>query len=128
MNTKELDSVKKEVQQVESTRPTRYFSPLTDIVEHEDHLLLIMDLPGIRKDEIDIHVENNLLKVETSFSEQAYQDFKPVYTEYNIGPYTRSFRLSNKVDQEGIEAKLEHGVLQLKLKKVQEKSVQITIQ
>jgi HSP20 family protein len=45
---------------------------------------------------------------------------EPVYTEYNIGHYSRSFTLSKKIDQDGISAQLDDGVLTLTLPKAQE--------
>jgi HSP20 family protein len=45
---------------------------------------------------------------------------EPVYTEYNVGHYTRSFALSGKVDRERIAAQLEDGVLTLTLRKTTE--------
>jgi HSP20 family protein len=45
---------------------------------------------------------------------------EPVYTEYNEGHYTRSFTLSNKIEQERIEAQLEDGVLTLTMPKTKE--------
>ena len=45
---------------------------------------------------------------------------EPVYTEYNIGHYTRSFTLSNQIDRERISALLDDGVLTLTLPKAQE--------
>jgi HSP20 family molecular chaperone IbpA len=49
-----------------------------------------------------------------------YQGLHPLYTEYNIGHFSRSFRLSNKIDQEKIGAELKEGVLSLTLPKVEE--------
>jgi len=40
-----------------------------------------------------------------------YEGLGPIYTEYNVGNYTRSFQLSNKIDQERISADLQDGVI-----------------
>jgi HSP20 family molecular chaperone IbpA len=45
---------------------------------------------------------------------------EPLYTEYNVGHFARSFTLSNKIDQQQIGATLEDGVLTLTLKKAKE--------
>ena len=49
-----------------------------------------------------------------------YEGLEPLYTEYNIGHFARSFTLSNKIDQQQIGAQLDDGVLTLTLKKVKE--------
>ena len=49
-----------------------------------------------------------------------YQGLQPLYTEYNVGHFARSFTLSNKIDQQQISAELEDGVLTLTLKKTRE--------
>jgi len=111
---KELESNK------EQTTPLKRYIPATDIVENENELLVFMDMPGVEKSNITVKLEKNVLRIDGSIDMKAYSDLKPLYTEYNIGNYTRQFELSNSIDQSRIEAKMEDGVLSLVLPKVPE--------
>jgi HSP20 family molecular chaperone IbpA len=104
----------------EKTVPVRYFVPTTDIFETEDALTVVMEVPGVDRGAIDISVENDVLKVEAKIDPAKYDGMEPLYTEYNVGHFARSFTLSNKIDQQQIGAKLEDGVLTLSLKKAKE--------
>jgi HSP20 family protein len=104
----------------ETTVPVRYFVPTTDIFETEDALTVVMEVPGVNTDAVDISVENQVLKIEAKIDPSKYDGIEPLYTEYNVGHFARSFTLSNKIDQEQISAKLEDGVLTLTLKKAKE--------
>lgn len=104
----------------EETTAGRYFRPLTDIFETEDALMVVMEVPGVDRDNVDIRVENNELTVEARVGLQRYAQLRPVYTEYNVGHFLRSFRLSSVVDQSGIQATLEDGVLTIRLPKARE--------
>jgi HSP20 family protein len=108
------------VSQDEKTIPVRYFVPATDIFETEDALTVVMEVPGVKKEAVDINVENDVLKVEAKIDPANYEDMQPLYTEYNVGHFARSFTLSSKIDRQQIGAKLEDGVLTLTLKKAKE--------
>jgi HSP20 family protein len=104
----------------EKTAPGRYFVPYADIYETEDALTVVMEMPGVEKQALDVALENGVLKVDGRIDFSKYEAMEPVYTEYNIGHYTRSFTLSNKIDQEKISALLDDGVLTLTLPKAKE--------
>ena len=104
----------------ETTIPARVFVPTADIYETPDALTVVMEMPGVDKGNLDVRVEDDVLKVEGKLDFSKYQGLQPVYTEYNIGHYARSFSLSSKIDQSKIGAELKDGVLSLVLPKVQE--------
>src|SRR5215213_5448553 len=104
----------------ENTAPVRYFVPTTDIFETEDALTVVMEVPGVDRDALDINLESDVLKIEAKIDSSKYNGMEPLYTEYNVGHFVRSFTLSNKIDRQQISAKLEDGVLTLTLKKVKE--------
>ena len=104
----------------EGTIPVRVFVPTADIYETQDALKVILEVPGVEKGNVDVHVEDGVLHVEGRLDLTKYKGLQPLYTEYNIGHYSRSFRLSNKINQEKIGAELKEGVLSLTLPKVEE--------
>jgi HSP20 family molecular chaperone IbpA len=119
---KELESAqKKELSaKEEKTKPGKYYVPNTDIYEIDGALVVVMDMPGVEKNNIDIKVEKNVLSVEGQVDLSKYENLKPVYTEYNVGHFTRSFSISSEIDSAKISAKIENGVLTLNLPKAKE--------
>jgi HSP20 family protein len=104
----------------ETTIPARVFLPTSDIYETQDALTVILEMPGVEKSNVNVSVEDGLLHVDGRLDLSKYQGLQPLYTEYNIGHYSRSFQLSSKIDQSKIEAALKDGVLSLTLPKVEE--------
>jgi HSP20 family protein len=111
----------------ESTIPARTFVPTADIYEDRDSLKVILEMPGVEKGNVEVKVEDGVLFVEGRLDLAKYRGLQPLYTEYNIGNYSRSFRLSNAIDQDKIGAELKDGVLSLTLAKA-EKAKPRTIQ
>jgi HSP20 family molecular chaperone IbpA len=102
----------------EKTVPARYFVPYTDIYETEDALNVIMEVPGVEKKDININLENEVLRVEGRIDFGKYEGLEPVYSEYNVGHFMRGFTLSTgRIDRDGISAELDNGVLSLTIKK-----------
>jgi HSP20 family molecular chaperone IbpA len=112
---------KKELQtKGEKTVPARYFVPNTDIRETEDALEVVMEVPGVDRNDIDIKVEEDTLSIEARIDHSKYDGMEPLYTEYNVGHFARRFALSHLIDQQQIGATLNDGVLTVTLKKMQQ--------
>ncbi len=104
----------------EETVPARTFVPTADIFETESALTVVMEMPGVDKSNVDISIEDGVLIVQGRLDFSKYESMQPVYTEYNIGHYRRSFSLSNKINQDKIGADMKDGVLTLVLPKAEE--------
>ncbi len=116
----EVQEKKELVPKAEKTVPARYYVPTTDIYETAEALCVVMELPGVDRKDIEINVEEDVLKVEGRIDHSKYDGMEPLYTEYNVGHFTRSFALSHLIDQQQIGAALSDGVLTVTLKKVKQ--------
>ncbi len=110
---------KKELKE-ERTDAGRFFIPQTDIVENKESLVITMDLPGVKKEDVNVKLENNILEIDGRIDYQPYEKLNAVYAEYNIGNYARKFTVSHAVDTSNIDAALADGVLTLTLVKAPE--------
>lgn len=104
----------------ETTIPARIFVPNADIYEDDNTLNVILEMPGVDKSNVEVSVEDGVLRVGGRLDFSKYERLQPLYTEYNIGNYSRSFTLSNKIDQNKIAAEMKDGVLSLQMPKVEE--------
>ncbi len=118
--TKDLTvNEKQEVEQAaEKTKPGPVYTPPVDILENEGELVLLADLPGVGPEDLSIDLKENTLTLTGEIGGTEVKDGETVLVEYGVGKYYRQFSLSEKIDQERIDAKLEDGVLRLTLPKV----------
>jgi HSP20 family protein len=116
----DVQDLEKQEHKEERTVEGRFFIPQTDIIENKESLIVIMDLPGVKKEDLRVKLEDNILEVEGRISYSPYEKLNPVYTEYNIGNYVRKFTVSYAVDTRNIDAFLKDGVLSLTLMKAPE--------
>ena len=104
----------------EATVPARIYVPTTNIFETEGALMVVMEMPGVVKEHADIIVEDNVLSVTGRIDFSKYEKLQPIYTEYNIGHFRRSFSLApSSIDEHKITAEMEDGVLTLTLPKAE---------
>jgi HSP20 family protein len=119
MAEKTVPAQNKTLSNREETRSQeRYVTPPVDIYENGDDLVVMADLPGVAKENLDVRVENNLLTIRGKPSHLDAGD--PIYREYELVNFFRQFELNEKVDQSKISAELQHGILTLRLPKAQE--------
>ena len=112
---------KREVEKkTEGTIPARVFVPVTDIFETSEALTVVLEMPGVDRNSIEATVENDIVTIEGRIDFTKYQGMQPVYTEYNVGHYARSFQISNKIDQGKISAEMRDGVVTLVLPKAEQ--------
>lgn len=112
---------KREVEKKEETTiPARVFMPNADIYETPNDLKVVLEMPGIEKNNVEISVEDGVLHVQGRLDLSKYAGLQPLYTEYNVGHYARNFQLSSKIDQSKIAAEMNNGVLSLTLPKAEE--------
>ena len=111
---------KREVEKkTEGTTPGRAFVPVTDIFETPKALTVVLEMPGVDRNSIEASVEDDVVTIEGRIDFSKYEGMQPVYTEYNVGHYARSFQISNKVDQSKINAQMKDGVVTIVLPKAE---------
>jgi HSP20 family molecular chaperone IbpA len=102
---------------VERTRNRPIYAPRVDIVETEDALEILADMPGVTKEGVEVILEQRVLSIRGRPDISLPEELAPLYLEYQPGDYERSFTLSDAVDPAGIEARVKGGVLHLRLPK-----------
>lgn len=101
----------------ETRDESRTLTPPVDIFDVEDGLAVIVDMPGVGKDDLDVRVENDVLTL--SGKPKTALPQTPIYTEFQLANFYRQFQLSDRVDQDKIRAEAKNGVLTLHLPKAE---------
>lgn len=102
------------VQALEETRAgERYIKPAVNIIETEDGLTLVADIPGAEKNTLDINVEKGILTLSAPVSRS--MSGRSLYTEFEFPHYYRQFSIPETLDNEQAKAEFSNGVLTLKV-------------
>ncbi len=120
--SKALEAQKEELlpELSERTRDCRCFVPRADIYETEAEVVILMDMPGIEDEYIEISLEKNILTVNGYLFPVDPEGYSLARCEYQAGDFERSFRISNQIEQDQIKAQYQNGVLRLTLPKAEE--------
>ena len=95
-------------------------SPDTEVVETEDAIFVMMEMPGVRRDDLDIGLESNILTVRATKGTERMENARYHLSERRYGTFSRSFVLPRQVDAERIEAQYTDGVLRIVVPKTEQ--------
>jgi HSP20 family protein len=95
----------------------RAMTPRVDVSEDDTGITLLADLPGVAREQLQLHVEADTLHIEGSVDAAAPGNLEAVYAEVRLPRYRRSFTLSRELDASRIDAQLKDGVLRLRIPK-----------
>ncbi len=103
----------------EQTKPGPVYTPSVDIFETDTAITLLVDMPGVRIDDLNIDLRDDTLTLIGDVNPSQTSPGQRVYGEYDTGRYYRQFSLSEVIAQDKIDARLSDGVLRLTLPKVE---------
>lgn len=93
--------------------------PKVDAIDYTDKVVIEAEIPGLKKEDLGIKVENDVLTI--SGNKREFVDDKTgkyIIRELKRSSFKRSFKLQENIDKKSIDAKFEHGMLMITLKKV----------
>lgn len=104
----------------ETTTGARVYRPLTDIVESEEGVTLMLEMPGVAAEDVDITIEKRVLTVRGKVRTTQPETLRLAYGEYGEGDFERAFTLSDDFDPDKIGATVANGVLTVSLPRAAE--------
>lgn len=99
-----------------------FLAPRVDIKELGNHYEITVELPGVKRDDLNITLVDGLLAIaaEAQHKDEANQEGKVIRQERRQGKLVRSFTIGNEVQEKDIDAKVADGVLTLDIPKIQD--------
>lgn len=97
----------------------RAFSPSVDILESQEELLLMADVPGAQPENVDINFEQGELTISARVTRRQPENTRFLACEYGIGDFFRVFRIGKGIESNRIRAEISNGVLKVHLPKAE---------
>jgi len=101
----------------------RYFEgrlPRIDVIDREQEVVVRAEIPGMRKEDVEVAIANDLLTIKGKTHEEQEEKGEIYRSEIRQGSFTRSVRLPSEVKGDGAKAHFENGLLEITLPKAQE--------
>ena len=99
---------------------TSAWVPACDVCEDRENVMINVEIPGVRPEDVKLTVENNVLTIHGEKKEENRTEEQQMHRyERSYGFFERSFALPNSVDPEGIDARYEHGILRITIPKAE---------
>jgi HSP20 family molecular chaperone IbpA len=117
-----MDAKNVEKHETQAVRPERIesgptYRPNVDIIERQDELFVLADMPGVRAEQIQINYERGQLSIIGRIKPRQKPETAYLLREYGMGDFVRTFQVGEGVDAGRIEAEIKNGVLTLHLPK-----------
>jgi len=107
----------------------RSYIPRVNIYETNNDIVLVADMPGVDENSVDVAVAKNHLTIKGTVEDIRPNNYDLAYAEYGVGDYYRQFNISNRIEQDKIEAIVRNGVVTINLPKTtQAKTRKIAVQ
>ena len=104
----------------ETTTGRHIYQPLADIVETDEGVTLMLEMPGVVPDDVDVTLEKRVLTIRGKVRATSPEKLQLAYAEYGEGDFERSFTLSDDFDPDKIGASVSNGVLTVTLPRAAE--------
>lgn len=92
------------------------FRPAASVIQGEQGVTLLISLPGLSREEVQLNLDGNMLRVSGTRKNPVNTDDKErISGEISFGDFNRSFRLAENLDGESITATMEHGMLKIRV-------------
>jgi HSP20 family protein len=102
------------------------WAPAVDVLETEDSYLIFAELPGVRRDDIQLQVRDRRLEL-SGRRQTPGENHNFLRMERSYGPFRRTFDLGSPVDVDGIVAGFEQGVLRVQVPKLRDAGLEVQI-
>ncbi len=117
MDEKKNMSVQRRESAVEQTRERTAFAPDADILETDEAVVVVADMPGVDEKSAGVELENDVLTIHGLTHLTFPEGLTPLHCEFGVKEYRRSFAVGVDIDRDRIRAEMRNGVLRVNLPK-----------